>query len=259
MLRLYLKHRIATSPFAGFAASIRSKTEFRHLVRNPELGMLRREGDYQREIFRQLIKPDSACVDVGAHIGSVAYQMARIATEGTLTIVEAQPDKAEWLRARFPAAEVHNVAVADEVGEVTFFEDLDRPGFSSLHPGKGRTREYRVSQTTLDTLLKGQRVDFLKLDVEGYEPQVLAGASEVLQQQRPAIMFEAGAISEQSVDYPKMLDQIMAAGYNVYALVDYVHGRSPLSQERFTLYRTFPFVAFNYLAVPGESHTSTHG
>jgi hypothetical protein len=51
--------------------------------------------------------------------------------------------------------------------------------------------------------------DVIKIDVEGFEPQVLAGLEQIIGTKRPVIFFEHGLLSEKAVK------QLVPAGYNL--------------------------------------------
>lgn len=258
MNNLYIKHRLATSGAAAPIAVVRELIERFHTIRFPELGLLHREPQMMAEMLPRLIRKNFHCVDVGGHIGSVSYMLRKLAPKGTLTIVEASPEKANWLRRRFPNDTVHEVAVSDHSGEISFFENLTNAGYSSLtaRESRGEIREIRVKCARLDDLLGDPaKVDFIKIDVEGHEYQALCGARNLLKRCAPIVLFEAGSSNDADIaesantNVFKLLNEDF--GYDIYAIFDLYFGRGPIDLAKFVTYRSYPYIAFNYIALPG--------
>ena len=96
-------------------------------------------------------------------------------------MLEPQPLAAQALRTSFPGVQVFELALADFEGESTFQYVVTNPGYSGLrlrdYPRPDETIEtLRVRVDRLDRLIPDeQRIDFIKIDVEGYELEVLAG------------------------------------------------------------------------------------
>jgi len=255
---LHLKHRLVTSPFGDVLKSVRrGLTSYRQL-RNPELGLLYREDPMMEVIVAKALQRDSVCVDVGAHIGSMTQLFQKLAPKGAHVVIEAMPDKASWLRTAFPGLSVVQTAVSDREGEVSFFENLDRPGFSSLGARAGRTREVTVPCTTLDALLADrERIDLIKIDVEGFELDVVKGARDLLARCHPLVIFEAGSAVDKDIDnanYIALLDLFNdELGYEVRPVFGEYFQKPPITQAEFLAYRTYPYQAFNYVARPKPS------
>jgi FkbM family methyltransferase len=256
---LYIKHLLATSAVAAPISKLRSLWKSRQLTRHPELGILFQEDRMMETLLEQLVQQDWNCLDVGAHLGSVSYLLSRLAPQGHLSMVEASPNKATWLRDRFPEADVYPVAVSDSDGETSFYENLDEPGFSSLasRKSRGRVREISVPACRMDTLIGSeQHIDLIKIDVEGFEYEALKGARNLLKRCHPAILFEAGAVNDSDVDSTKY-DALFSMlrdefGYRIFAAFDLFHRRPAISADTFKSYRTYPYLAFNYFALSPE-------
>lgn len=256
-LKLRIRHQLAVSPLAGLINRLRHLTGRLRDITQPELALLRQEDRMIDRLLPRLIKPDWTCLDVGGHLGSVSHVLRGLAPRGRLIIVEASPGKAGMLRQSFPRSEVHPVAVSDQEGEVSFFENLQQPGFSSLgnRSNHGDTREITVPAKRLDDLLSGEtRIDFIKIDVEGFEYPALRGASDLLHRCRPVILFEAGPTEDDALD-TSMTDALFdmltnELDYDIYAAFDLHFGRAPLTPEHFRSYRRYPFLALNYFALP---------
>ena len=100
----------------------------------------------------------------------------------------------------------------------------DGPGRSPPTPGL-----FEVECTTLDALAAGfesQRISLLKLDVEGHEPQVLAGAAGLLAAQAIDLVYvEAGMDPEggQQSYYREIEDRLRGHGYRLFRIYEQMH------------------------------------
>lgn len=142
----------------------------------------------------------TTAVDVGANYGGHTFNLLRaVGPAGRVIAVEADPQIAEQLRSwetLHPNLTVVSAAVVDYVGEVTFRVAAEQKGYGSIlvrpHVDVAVERLVTVSATTLDTLLANEAgsVAFIKVDVEGAELLVLAGAEQTLRQRRPLMAVE---------------------------------------------------------------------
>jgi FkbM family methyltransferase len=194
-----------------------------------------RDGAYVRAFLRENLTPISVCVDVGAHRGAFLRQFLEFAPQGTHHAFEAIPKLASHLRTTFPTVAVHEQAVSDHIGTATFHYVPELPGWSGLrpqpYPVTTHPQMIPVTLTTLDkTLPPDLRVEFLKIDVEGAELEVLAGAHEMLCRHHPVIYFECAKIHHASyVTTPEQVyDYLTGCGYHV-TLLD----KTILSRDQF--------------------------
>jgi FkbM family methyltransferase len=143
-------------------------------------------------LYEKLLRRNDVFVDVGAHVGFhslVARQL--VGPQGLVMCIEPQPYNAHKILSNWRANEFTNlklvVAAADEEnGSVELSDQIltDRSLLTLLERGgKNEGQKFEVRLVQLDSLfrrhgLKG--VKLLKLDVEGYELEVVKGASECL-------------------------------------------------------------------------------
>ncbi|MFQ3680308.1 MAG: FkbM family methyltransferase [Pseudanabaenaceae cyanobacterium] len=139
-------------------------------------------------------------VDVGANVGnwSAAFCQAMPA-QGRGLLFEPSAAAQQVLQQRFagdPRVEIAAVALSDTVGTAPFYEEPNAGETSSLvaQHSQSQAQVRWVPVTTLDRAIaeRGwERVDFLKIDAEGYDFQVLRGAQRLLQQQKiGSLQFE---------------------------------------------------------------------
>ena len=189
-------------------------------------------------------------LDVGAHIGSVSAAVLRRHPEARIIAIEAVPEKAAWLKRRFPGIDVRECAVADRRGRATFHVDLDQPGYSSLlgTPSKHASRAIDVELLPLDELLPAPSVSFVKIDVEGAEIEVLRGAPALTARCRPLFVFESALLG----DPPAIWHWFAEREYGLYAPCRVAHDGDGMPLEAFLDSHAYPRRTTNYLAIPNE-------
>ncbi|GAB5442267.1 MAG: hypothetical protein Fues2KO_26160 [Fuerstiella sp.] len=142
-----------------------------------------------RELTR-LCSPGSTVLEVGAHHGMMTLLLSRCAgPEGHVLAIEASADnvlvlEANCFRNRVSNVSTHFLACGANDGLAQF-------GGESLAAASGTRRT--VKMQTVDNFCAEQNlqhVDLLKVDVEGFEHDVFAGASDLLRQGRPKIALE---------------------------------------------------------------------
>lgn len=162
-------------------------------------------GAFEPEIIDRLCKlarPGTTVFDVGANIGLMAIPVLRVCDTCRVVSFEPSPNSLPYLQATARESTfadrwiVRGVALSSSSGELDFTigrpEDALFEGFNSAT----RIANARVIKVTVSTLdeewraLDRPRVSVIKIDVEGAEGGVLAGASELLATQRPAVLLE---------------------------------------------------------------------
>lgn len=168
--------------------------------------------------------------DIGAHLGDRSVAFAALGAR--VIALEPQPDLHRWLRRiarKHPSITVLASAAGAEPGTATLAISRATPTVSTLaerwrerigrdNPGFRDVRwddEISVPITTLDQLIQEHgRPAFCKLDVEGYEAEVLAGLSEPL----PAVSFEfVAGVTDVAHDCVRRLAHLGSYEYNVVA------------------------------------------
>lgn len=264
MLRDYLAYRIVSSPLEPVARFPRRMRQRWKRWLHPEFDAIYREDDRIHEILRQVITPSANCIDIGAHLGSVLARLARLSPNGRHIAIEPTPRKARWLRRKFPDVEVLELALCDRSGESVFFHNSKRSGYSGLSAGTrrhDRIQKLRVRTAQLDTLVPpGQRVDFIKIDVEGAELLVLRGAERVLTASRPMLLFECSREGLATFGFSPLdiYDFLVSRhGYSIFLPADWIADRPAVSFPGFNRAMTYPFQAFNFVAFPATRGDET--
>lgn len=169
-------------------------------------------------------------VDAGAAMGSYSWILDRVAH----TVVAFEPGAIHNRCLRrmsfFTNIQVVRAALGAVCGDVRFFTPGDdstsfyAATASSSNPVSGDTNTHSelVPQTTLDAhfsnVPRDRRIDFLKIDVEGYELEVLRGALQVLKKFHPLVICEIEA--RHNPQYPEVFVLLRSLGYRAYILRD---------------------------------------
>lgn len=154
------------------------------------------------------LRPGDLFVDVGANIGSYTVLASAVAVAKSIA-VEPDPVTIQALKKNIAINRIQDrvrpvqAALGAEAGTAQFTVGLDTVNRMATRADQ-RTQTVRVMR--LDEVLRGERPVLIKLDVEGFEAEVLAGATETLAQ--PSLQAV-----ETECDAPVVLDQLLGAGF----------------------------------------------
>jgi FkbM family methyltransferase len=138
------------------------------------------------------------CFDVGANIGLTSIVMAYYSPDVSVMAFEPSPINYQYLHDNIERAgylarvRLHRVALGNRTGEINFREEPEFRAISRIaneSDGPG----IAVPITTIDEFVASQKIheiDFIKIDVEGYETEVIQGARNTIFRLRPRFIFE---------------------------------------------------------------------
>lgn len=145
-----------------------------------------RRGIFEQDVafYSSLMPPESLCFDVGANIGEKSDALLRSGMK--VLALEPQPTCAAEIKARCgknPNLAIVETAIGPEVGEAELYISDTYHASSSLKKGWTRSSSsIVVPVTTLDNLIaKYGRPLYCKIDVEGFEMEVLRGLSSPIE------------------------------------------------------------------------------
>jgi len=154
-------------------------------------------------VLRACCHPQDNVIDVGANIGVTAVLSGLLVNPGRVIAIEPVPETFGHLqdnvnRSGLPNVDCVMAAAAAEKGEVTLVAHTGWNctafvGFEGSSDRYESYEEYAVQALTLDSIVADQDlhdINFIKIDVEGYELDVLRGAEMTLADSRPIVFLE---------------------------------------------------------------------
>ena len=152
-------------------------------------------------LWKQLLRPDAVIMDVGANQGLYALISKCLCPRARVVAFEPLPSAFKALQANVALndfeIECLPVAVDEVDGEAEFYSPVDQlateGSLIAAVSDQARLETKRVTTATLASIIDShhiQRLDLMKIDVEGTEARVLRGVGRYLRQCRPAILVE---------------------------------------------------------------------
>ncbi len=210
-----------------------------------------RVGNFERaelELIRKIVKPNSIIFDIGANIGTHTVPMA-LQASNTGKIFSFEPSRKTYQFLLKNISGLNNVypvpmALSDKNGTSTFYNTSDNAYSGLKITGKKPiVATENVITITIDDFVKIQeitRLDFIKIDVEGHEKEVIYGAINTIKNFRPIILVEICKNPKINFNPEDLIKKIAELDYNIFKISGW---------------KVVPFVAvndtdYNYLFVP---------
>jgi FkbM family methyltransferase len=184
------------------------------------------------------VRPGMTCLDVGANFGAITIPLARRAgPSGRVYAFEPVPHLFDRLRRNVEKnsytdiVRAHRIALSDRTGEVVM--RMAEPGFpnqgmgSIVHAPLAQVAvEKSIATTTLDEFVRSERldrIDFIKVDIQGAEPLFLRGGEAALTEFRPDLLLEVSAsdLGGMGVTSRDLLLQVESLGYDLYEITKF--------------------------------------
>ncbi len=194
-------------------------------------------GEYdssQAQLIRAHVRPGFHCLDLGANIGPFTLQMgAQVGPGGAVYAFEPYPKNFQLLQRNISAngmdrwVKAFPVAVHSEPGKIRlFFDNLTSFGywavFTSAEEQDGSLGSIEVERVRLDDLIAAdEKIDFIKMDIEGAEVAALKGMRRILTAWHPTISLEFNPLMLKTgggVEPRAVLDQLRGLGYRLVQL-----------------------------------------
>lgn len=167
-------------------------------------------GTYEKgtiQLLEHYLEPGSVFLDIGANIGLMSVIASKcVGEKGTVYAVEANPGTVPILQANTELNQCKNIeilplALSDAQGTAVLFEnwEVNRGGASLISQSDGQ-QGIEVKMERLDDLFdENSALHLVKIDVEGFEPQVIRGGINWFRKQLPVFIIEVSEKREKEV------------------------------------------------------------
>lgn len=181
--------------------------------------------DEAQENLFSLVNSHSVIIDIGSNIGATALQLAQRSPHGF--VYGFEPDKSNYKRAcenislnKFSNIHLENFGLGNKDEKLKLFQvNHLNPGMNRiLLNGNDKLPYEEIEIKTLDSYVKEnniKKIDIIKIDVEGFENQVLLGASETIKKNMPLLFVEVidKNLKENDSSALKLFNQLKEFGY----------------------------------------------
>lgn len=143
------------------------------------------------DLIKDIVKPGDIVFDIGANIGYYALLESRlVGPNGKIYAIEPVPTNVELLKNNiklnnFNNIEVFQLAISDKDGENQIYLS-EKSNWCSMINNSEKTGSIPVKTAKLDTFVRGKKFpDLVRMDVEGYEIEIINGMDEMLSASNP--------------------------------------------------------------------------
>ena len=152
-----------------------------------------------KQIIINNLKINSNCIDIGCHKGEILDLVLKYSPRGKHYAFEPIPHLFNELSKKYgDNVRIFPYALSDKIEQKKFYLVKNALAYSGLKKRRydienPEIEEINVESTTLDDVIAiNEKIDFIKIDVEGGEFGVMKGAKKLLIKNKPLIVFECG-------------------------------------------------------------------
>lgn len=178
--------------------------------------------DQEFEVLPYLVNKHSIVLDIGANMGEYCYFFQQIIQAKKIIAFEPIPHLFKRLKLLFPSIEVYPYAVSNQSVKSNLYipfiasKKYETRAKLDVLPENGETRvdKIQVETISLDALFEENidRIDFIKIDIEGHELKAIRGAEKLISRDHPILMIEIEFRHHPS-DFYLVIEEICTLGY----------------------------------------------
>jgi FkbM family methyltransferase len=168
-----------------------------------ELLLFKTHEPLSTEILKEILKSGMICIDIGSNIGYYALLERKIVgREGKVIAIEPSFINFHYLKRnlainKFDDIETYNYAISNFDGECIFLHNKSHSNLSKILSKdiekSSESLVFRITCKRLDTFLKEhslKNINFIRMDVEGHEVEIISGAYQTIRAFKPILFIE---------------------------------------------------------------------
>ncbi len=209
-----------------------------------------RQDKREISILREQIKLNDVVLDIGANIGFYTQMLSKlVGRKGKVYAFE--PDLLNFKRlqencGRLPNVELNNKAVSDSTGKIKFYKSALLNVDHRTYPGDFYESIEEIDCICLDSFLpENPKIDFIKIDIQGYETAAFRGMRNILKQ-NPQVKilseFWPHGLQQAGENAEAFLTIFWDAGLRVFFVTE--TGFEPITPENWKQYNRQGFSAY---------------
>ncbi|MDD4106593.1 MAG: FkbM family methyltransferase [Candidatus Shapirobacteria bacterium] len=199
---------------------------------------------YETKLILGQTKKGDVVVDVGANIGYYTILLAdKVGKTGKVYAFEPDKINFEILKKNIEANNLNNVvavnAAAGSKNETNILyrseENLgDHKLYDNFQFSKSNFQKEKVKIIKLDDYLKNIKINLMKIDTQGWEPEVIAGAKGLIEENKPVMFLEYSPASYQiaKLDGKKMMENLDKIYPKIWWIDEWLYIYKNLSQKK---------------------------
>lgn len=226
-------------------------------IKNKDLYLNSNE-DLLQYMYEKLLQEGDNAIDIGAHYARHLSVIQKRVKNGKVIAFEPIPYLSELLKNQFKDIKnviIENCALSNEKGVLDFYVYEDSLGESGLNQrtermkNKGDCEVIQVKVKTLDEYIEEfTSLEFIKIDAESAEMNILYGANKIINKFRPIISIEYGRDVEYfNYSYHSLWEYSQENSYNICDLWGNVYPNS-------SVWDNSPFLTWDFVLVPFEKY-----
>lgn len=139
---------------------------------------------FEIELLKKHIKPGDTVLDIGANIGFYATILADlVGDKGTIHCFEPDPTNFGHLKdavERYKNIHINNKAVGPKTEKLKIYTSKELNVDHRTYKPEHYDKEIEIDAVSIDDYMKGGKVDFIKMDIQGFEMEALKGMKDTL-------------------------------------------------------------------------------
>ena len=195
----------------------------------------------ETEIVKKEIKENDIILDIGANIGYYSLIFAQLTGKsGKVYSFEPDPTNFEILKKNILVNKHENVilenkAVSNKEGNLKLYLSTENNGMHRIYPSKWCKESIDINSIKIDNYFnKNQKIDFIKLDIEGAEYDALLGMESIIQNNENIVIFiefVPTSLEEHGTNPEKVIDFFINHKFKIFKINNIAEKKEEISKE----------------------------